>query len=381
MPTKGLTIPKALKVFHNIPSDIQSDELSLSEAEDVMNAKSSSNENSIIDEKKRGDISVPGPSRIFKVTWKNKASVKIPFTEQSEPSDEITSLQDPSLIDRKSTKWWHHIFFHFFYMIIKNSYILWSLMHSEKTPYYNNLKSFWLDLITGLVSIGYQIFPEKRFASNSYSGPVKLKLRKHTVSEKDRLKNVGHIPTKCKSRRCAYCSTRAKPHRMRWMCSNCDVGLCMIAKNNKDNNLAYYEIPTQLACAYLKGHLIGWAVDWFEVLGYKDVEGKATDYAQLKYALTEQFLVVRNRSQLETRFYASNRHENWWDTRAENRYHDTSRPQRESNRFGGQGVGDNHRSRYKMPVLGQVERGASIDLTWGRFWDKWSAADAWGQKR
>ncbi|GFT20809.1 hypothetical protein TNCV_941601 [Trichonephila clavipes] len=22
-----------------------------------------------------------------------------------------------------------------------------------------------------------------------------------------------------------------------------------------------------------------------------------------------------------------------------------------------------------MPVLGQVERGASIDLTWGRFWD------------
>ncbi|GFS98549.1 integrase catalytic domain-containing protein [Trichonephila clavipes] len=29
-------------------------------------------------------------------------------------------------------------------------------------------------------------------------------------------------------------------------------------------------------------------------------------------------------------------------------------------------------SRYKMPVLGQVERGASIDLTWGRFWDKWS---------
>ncbi|GFV94207.1 nucleic-acid-binding protein from transposon X-element [Trichonephila clavipes] len=29
-------------------------------------------------------------------------------------------------------------------------------------------------------------------------------------------------------------------------------------------------------------------------------------------------------------------------------------------------------SRYKMPVLEQVERGASIDLTWGRFWDKWS---------
>ncbi|GFS40603.1 uncharacterized protein TNIN_144361 [Trichonephila inaurata madagascariensis] len=151
MPRKGLTIPEALEVFHNLPSDIESDELSLSEAEDVMTAKSSSSENTDIDEEK-DDISVPGPSRIFKVTWKNKASVKIrnmPFTEQS------------------------------------------------------------------LVSIGHQKFPEKRFASNSYSGPMKLKSRKHTVSVKDRLKNVGHIPTKCKSRRCAYCYTRAKPHSTR----------------------------------------------------------------------------------------------------------------------------------------------------------------------
>ncbi|GFY50137.1 hypothetical protein TNIN_212441 [Trichonephila inaurata madagascariensis] len=70
-------------------------------------------------------------------------------------------------------------------MTIVNSYILWSLMHGEKTPYYNNLKSFRLDLITGLVSIGHQKFSEKRFASNSYSGPVKLKFRKHTVSEKE----------------------------------------------------------------------------------------------------------------------------------------------------------------------------------------------------
>ncbi|GFW08372.1 uncharacterized protein TNCV_1656861 [Trichonephila clavipes] len=36
---------------------------------------------------------------------------------------------------------------------------------------------------------------------------------------------------------------------------------------NIDNNLTYYEIPTQLACAYLKGHLTGRALDWFKVLG------------------------------------------------------------------------------------------------------------------
>ncbi|GFW18346.1 uncharacterized protein TNCV_1183741 [Trichonephila clavipes] len=186
--------------------------------------------------------------------------------------------------------------------------------------------------------------------------------------------------------------------------------------DNIDNNLTYYEIPTQLACAYLKGHLTGRALDWFKLsqavgylkfLGYRVVEDRATDYAHLKQALTEQFPVVRNRSELETRFYASfqkhnqkpsdfvydllkihkqlkldmeeeklldhiinrlepqlldyveefrdenqsvsnrfpnrNRQENWRETRGNNRYFDNSRPQREFNRFEGQGVGDNRR--------------------------------------
>ncbi|GFU72411.1 uncharacterized protein TNCV_933621 [Trichonephila clavipes] len=64
-------------------------------------------------------------------------------------------------------------------------------------------------------------------------------------------------------------------------------------------------IPAQLACAYLKGHLKGRALDWFKVLGYRVIEDKTTDYAHLKQALSEQFSVVRNRSELETRFYSS----------------------------------------------------------------------------
>ncbi|GFW38535.1 uncharacterized protein TNCV_3061301 [Trichonephila clavipes] len=74
---------------------------------------------------------------------------------------------------------------------------------------------------------------------------------------------------------------------------------------NIDKNLLYYEIPAQLACAYLKGHLTGRALDWFEVLGYRVIEDKATDCAHLQKALSEQFPVVRNRSELETRFYSS----------------------------------------------------------------------------
>ncbi|GFU15955.1 retrovirus-related Pol polyprotein from transposon 297 [Trichonephila clavipes] len=53
------------------------------------------------------------------------------------------------------------------------------------------------------------------------------------------------------------------------------------------------------------GHLIGRALDSLKVLGYRVIEDKATDYAHLKKALSEQFPVVRNRSELETRFYPS----------------------------------------------------------------------------
>ncbi|GFX68416.1 uncharacterized protein TNCV_3998481 [Trichonephila clavipes] len=69
--------------------------------------------------------------------------------------------------------------------------------------------------------------------------------------------------------------------------SNFRNGEC-VAKflENIDNNLRYYEIHTQLACAYLKGHLTGRALDWFEVLGYRVVEDKATDYAHLRYPTT-----------------------------------------------------------------------------------------------
>ncbi|GFU03029.1 uncharacterized protein TNCV_2457281 [Trichonephila clavipes] len=49
----------------------------------------------------------------------------------------------------------------------------------------------------------------------------------------------------------------------------------------------YYEIPTQPACAYVKGQLTGRALDWFEVQVYRVVEDKATDYAHLKQALRE----------------------------------------------------------------------------------------------
>ncbi|GFV20416.1 uncharacterized protein TNCV_4141771 [Trichonephila clavipes] len=66
---------------------------------------------------------------------------------------------------------------------------------------------------------------------------------------------------------------------------------------------SYYEMPTNLACAYLKGHLVGRVQGWFEVLGYSYVRGTTTNFAQLKESLTESFLMVRIRSELEVEFF------------------------------------------------------------------------------
>ncbi|GFY15413.1 uncharacterized protein TNCV_1572241 [Trichonephila clavipes] len=76
---------------------------------------------------------------------------------------------------------------------------------------------------------------------------------------------------------------------------------------NIDNNLTLRDTQTTGLCIF-KGSSRRRALDWFEVLGYSVVEDKATDYAHLKQALTEQFPMVRNRSELETRFYASQKH-------------------------------------------------------------------------
>ncbi|GFX92458.1 uncharacterized protein TNCV_1707341 [Trichonephila clavipes] len=72
---------------------------------------------------------------------------------------------------------------------------------------------------------------------------------------------------------------------------------------NIDHNLAYYEIPAQLACAYLKGHLKGRALDWFKVLGYRVIEDK-TDYAHLKQLeMSEEKLIDHVVSRLEPQIF------------------------------------------------------------------------------
>ncbi|GFU75005.1 uncharacterized protein TNCV_3752561 [Trichonephila clavipes] len=77
-----------------------------------------------------------------------------------------------------------------------------------------------------------------------------------------------------------------------------------------DNQIKLLEIPSDLSCAYLKGHLLGRALDWYQIFGSALVQNTATNFAQLKAALLKAFRAIQNRKDLETRFYASQQRQN-----------------------------------------------------------------------
>ncbi|GFX82267.1 uncharacterized protein TNCV_972791 [Trichonephila clavipes] len=77
-----------------------------------------------------------------------------------------------------------------------------------------------------------------------------------------------------------------------------------------DNRIKLFEIPSDLSCAYLKGHLLGRAPDWYQIFGSELVQNTATDFAQLKAALSKVFPAIQNRKYLETHFYASQQRQN-----------------------------------------------------------------------
>ncbi|GFV70926.1 retrovirus-related Pol polyprotein from transposon 297 [Trichonephila clavipes] len=72
-----------------------------------------------------------------------------------------------------------------------------------------------------------------------------------------------------------------------------------------DNHIRLLEIPRDLSDAYLKGHLLGRAQDWYQIFGPALVQNTATDFAQLKAALSKAFPAIRNKKDLEIKFYAS----------------------------------------------------------------------------
>ncbi|GFU72088.1 uncharacterized protein TNCV_4699281 [Trichonephila clavipes] len=77
-----------------------------------------------------------------------------------------------------------------------------------------------------------------------------------------------------------------------------------------DNQIRLLVISSDLSYAYLKGHLLGRALDWYQIFGSTLVQNTATDFAQLESALSKAFHAIQNRKDLETRFYASQQRQN-----------------------------------------------------------------------
>ncbi|GFW08381.1 uncharacterized protein TNCV_1656951 [Trichonephila clavipes] len=61
---------------------------------------------------------------------------------------------------------------------------------------------------------------------------------------------------------------------------------------------------------FLEGHLLGRALDWYQIFGSELVQNTAANFAQLKAALSKDFPAIQNRKDLETRFYASQQRQN-----------------------------------------------------------------------
>lgn len=127
-------------------------------------------------------------------------------------------------IDRKSKKWWHRIFWHFIDVTVVNSFIIY-----QKKGFNPSMtsKQFRLSLVESLV--GHKIPVPKgrkrtKIVSNAY---------KPQVSKEKRNTEASHMPIWSDiARRCTHCSTKANEKRSHWMCSVCDVPLCLLSTRN-----------------------------------------------------------------------------------------------------------------------------------------------------
>ncbi|GFT08934.1 uncharacterized protein TNCV_4104391 [Trichonephila clavipes] len=78
-----------------------------------------------------------------------------------------------------------------------------------------------------------------------------------------------------------------------------------------DNQIKLLEIPSDLLYAYLKGHLMGRALDWYQIFGSTLVQNTASDFAQLKAPLSKAFPAIQNKKGVgDLVLYASQQRQN-----------------------------------------------------------------------
>lgn len=137
-------------------------------------------------------------------------------------SDMLVSLYK---VNRKSRKWWHRLFWHFLDLTVVNSFIIFrDRLPNTKSL---NLKDFRVAVAIGLV--GADTCMPKKGRKSTENVPNKFKLN---IPAEIRFDKCAHLPVHDTKVRCAHCSTRSQPHRTRWHCSICKVGLCLTEASN-----------------------------------------------------------------------------------------------------------------------------------------------------
>lgn len=195
---------------------------------------------------KRGEFQFKAKNRIAAVKWMDKKAVRFLSTAHSPRQissvrrkirngskinvgcpkvvevynktmggvDKFDQYHERYAIGRRSTKWWHRIFYYLIDLAIVNTYLLWQLQH----PQCDHL-NFRLKLARQLIN-GYTSRKSRGRPPNF----VKI-----STPEDVRLANVGvHMPIKNKNnRRCKMCSSKSTENRTRFTCSFCKVPLCI----------------------------------------------------------------------------------------------------------------------------------------------------------
>lgn len=124
-------------------------------------------------------------------------------------------------INRRSRKWWHRIFFYFIDASVVNAYCIYKLLNLPKI----SAKDFRRSIMNGLVS--ETLISKKRPSTSSSCAKLEIKKSKPFVPPEIRHQSSKHQPERSSRRRCALCSTKAKQIRTEWICSICQVPLCL----------------------------------------------------------------------------------------------------------------------------------------------------------
>lgn len=132
------------------------------------------------------------------------------FMAGVDKSDQYSTCYE---IDRKSKKWWKRVFYRLLMVSVSNAWVIFKTLQEKKTP----LIYFLMPLSEDIIEIGKQHTKNLRKAGTGRpSKRVKL------------MSNVGHQPIRRGTRRrCSQCSKKKEQVRTYYICSTCDVPLCV----------------------------------------------------------------------------------------------------------------------------------------------------------